>query len=166
MGDSSVQWAPTSGKGKKNKIKRSSSQLHFLEPPVSKIKVDINSKGMKWRTIPINGGSVTGLGDTEVDCQSNFLPWEAPVTCLDIDKEVNGANASFLAGNGNNRNIRDIHPQPRSGFDCPEPRTLFMIEVSDEEDEESVDNEDEEPADNEDLADNENEEQSDWGITV
>ncbi|KFY00563.1 hypothetical protein V490_01291 [Pseudogymnoascus sp. VKM F-3557] len=165
MGDSSVQWAPTSGKGKKNKTKRS-SQLHFLEPPVSKIKVDINSKGMKWRMTPINGGSGTGLGDTDVDCQSKFMPWEAPVAGQDIDKEVGGANASFLAGNGNNRNIRDNHLQPRSGFYCQEPRTPFVIEVSDEEDEESVENEDEKPADNEDMADNENEEQSDWDITV
>ncbi|KFY96868.1 hypothetical protein V498_02461 [Pseudogymnoascus sp. VKM F-4517 (FW-2822)] len=151
VGDYSVQWAPTSGKGKKkNKNKGSRYQGHFLEPPVSTIKVDVQEKGVKWRTSPINGAPRTGLGDTTVDCQRGFIPWEAPET----DKRLKGAdtkaatvNAPSLATNIDGRNSYDTHQlysQPRSGFHFLEPSPKpFVLEVSDDEDEELAEDEDE-----------------------
>lgn len=141
-GDNSVQWAPTSGKGKKkNKNKASRFQGHFLEPPVSRIKLDIQEKGVKWRTSPINGGSGTGLGDTAM----GFMPWVAPETdggLNRMDTEMGGVNTSSVARNVDYRNAHGSHQ--RSGFYSLEPRrTPFVLEVSDDEDENSAGDEDE-----------------------
>ncbi|OBU01082.1 hypothetical protein VE01_00703 [Pseudogymnoascus verrucosus] len=145
-GDNSVKWAPTSGKGKKkNKSKASRFQGHFLEPPVARIKVDIQEKGVKWRTSPIDGGPGTGLGDTAVDSQTQFMPWEAPdmdgsLNCMET--EMADANASSVAKNRNDRNARGSYH--RSGFYFLEPRPApFVLEVSDDEEENSEDDEDE-----------------------
>ncbi|ELR03296.1 hypothetical protein VC83_07303 [Pseudogymnoascus destructans] len=141
-GDNSVKWAPTSGKGKKkNKSKASRFQGHFLEPPVARIKVDIHEKGVKWRTSTINGGPGTGLGDTAV----GFMPWETPETdegrnC--IDTEMTGVNTSSVARNADGRNAHDGHQRP--GFYFLEPRReQFVLEVSDDEEENSAGDEDE-----------------------
>ena len=172
VGDNSVQWAPTSGKGKKkkNKARGSCSHGHFLEPPVSRTKVDIQQNGVKWRTTPINGGPAAGLGDTAMDCRTHFLPWDAPETdrgVNPIDTEMAGVNVSSVVGNADGRNAHDSHrlassvasnadgrnaldshqliTQPRSGFHFLEPpRKPFILEVSDDEDEKSADDEDEE----------------------
>lgn len=114
VGDNSVQWAPTSGKGKKkkNKARGSCSQGHFLEPPVSRTKVEIQQKGVKWRTTPINGGPGAGLGDTTMDCRTHFLPWDAPETdrgVNSIDTEMAGVNVSSVASNADGRNAHDSH---------------------------------------------------------
>lgn len=157
MDDNSVQWAPTSGKRskKKNKGKGNLSQGHFLEPPVSTIKVDILQKCVKWRTSPINGGSGTGA----VDGQTKFVPWDAPKTDRGLnstDTEMVDANVSSVANNAEGINAHDSHrliTQPRPGFYYLEqPRKPFVLEVSDDEEEQTADNEDEK--------------QSAWDITV
>ncbi|OBT76244.1 hypothetical protein VF21_03352 [Pseudogymnoascus sp. 05NY08] len=145
-GDNTVKWAPTSGKGKKkNKSKASRFRGHFLEPPVARIKVDIQEKGVKWRTCPINGGPGTGLGGATVDCQTEFMPWDAPETDGGLnctDTEMAGVNTSSVAGNADGRD--DYNSHQRSGFYFLEPRrTPFVIEVSEDEDKNSEDDEDE-----------------------
>ncbi|OBT65716.1 hypothetical protein VE03_03303 [Pseudogymnoascus sp. 23342-1-I1] len=151
MGDSSVQWAPTSGKGKrKNKNKGSRHQGHFLEPAVSTTKVDIQQKGVKWRTFPINGGPRIGLEDTTADCQRGFMPWEAPEMDQRLkgtDTKVVAANAPPVATNASGRNSHDTHQlysHPRSGFHFLEPSPKpSVLEVSDDEGEDLADGEDE-----------------------
>ncbi|KFY28012.1 hypothetical protein V493_03146 [Pseudogymnoascus sp. VKM F-4281 (FW-2241)] len=152
MGDNSVQWAPTSGKGKrkKNKAKGLRSQGHFLEPPVTTIKVDIQQKGVKWRTFPINGGPHTGFGDAAVDSESKFIPWDAPETDRSLnctDMETAGINASSTGNNADGRHAHDSHQQItqlRYGFHfVGSPHKPFLLEVSDSEEEQSADYESE-----------------------
>lgn len=96
---------------------------------------------MKWRTSPINGGPGTGKGDAAV----GFMPWVAPETdggpnCMDT--EMGGVNTSSLARNSDDRNAHGSHQ--RSGFySLKSRRTPFVLEVSDDEDENSADDENE-----------------------
>ncbi|KFY07401.1 hypothetical protein V492_07181 [Pseudogymnoascus sp. VKM F-4246] len=163
VGDNSVQWAPTSGKGrnkKKNKARGLGSQGHFMEPPVSRIKLDIQEKGIKWRTSPIGGGFSTGPRDTVEGCKTGFMPWDTEDTDRGADTEIGGVNPSSLASNAGYVHGQNAHDsqqqitQPRSGFHSREsPRKPFIIEVSDDEENEADD-------------DDEDEEQSEGDITV
>ena len=102
MGDNRVQWAPTSGRGKKKEDARGQvSQPHFFQPPVSKIKVDIKQEGVKWRTSSINGGSGVELGDPTVG-RTKILPWVVPVKDQGInqmDMEMTDVDDASVAGN-------------------------------------------------------------------
>lgn len=146
VGGTSVKWAPTSGKGKrkkKNTSKGLTSQGHFLEPPVSRIEVQIQKKGVKWRVSPINDGSGAGFGDS-MDCRTEFMPWDAPETNQGPNLIATGmAGVNYSSATGKSGRHQPIS-QPRSGFYFSEsPYKPFVIEVSDDEDEESDKNDDE-----------------------
>lgn len=150
--DTSVKWAPTSGKGKRKKkdtAKGLTSQGHFLEPPVSRIEVQIQKKGIKWRVSPINDASGTGLGDS-MGCQTEFMPWDAPKTDQGpkfIGTGMASANDASVAGKAGSQSAEGSHQpisQPRSGsYFLGPPHRSLVIEVSDDEDEESNEDEDE-----------------------
>lgn len=153
VGASGVQWAPTSGRGKKRKKYGGESfQTHFLQPPVSKIKVEIKDDGVKWRTSAFDGGSVAGLSDSSMDRQAKFLPWVARAKGHDPNRKdimMENPNAEPVYGNTGFQSAFDrrypvLQPQicpPRTGGS---PIEQFIVEVESDEDEEMAENVDDE----------------------